>query len=147
MAWCFCGCGRKVKLSRRPMNTSGGRVSEALAALQDAVKDPMHSERMPPGFIEEGEVWREELADIVHGDAHPAQFDVDGMRLWLRNAWDIGGQIKALDDAVAEGEDPDAVMGQMKMGRWINESGLSDDEAQRVITDALEKGQPMPWEQ
>jgi hypothetical protein len=128
------------------MNTSGQRVSEALMTLQEAVRDPMHAERMPPGFVDEGEIWCDELADIVHGDEDPRQFDVDGMRLWLRNAWDIGGQIETMDAAVLEGEDPNAVMNQMNMGRWINESGLSEDEAVQIILEATRNGDPMPWE-
>jgi hypothetical protein len=68
VAECFCGCGRKVKFSRRAPNTSGGRVSEALGKLEAIRADPELRALLDDDFgdfIAEGEGWCEGLAAIT----------------------------------------------------------------------------------
>ena len=91
MAECFCGCGHKVAFSRRPMNTSGRRVSDALARI-DAWTKPLYEETGTPPrnlieFQTAGQVFRDQLAEITHGTRHPRDFDRPSMRRWLKIAW------------------------------------------------------------
>jgi len=89
MARCFCGCGRKIAFSRRPINTSGKRVSKELAAweLRNRIireQAPETSRRNIETFIADGVGLRDSLVEIVHGEADPSTFDADTMRAWLQ---------------------------------------------------------------
>src|SRR4051812_8261221 len=89
MARCFCGCGRRVSTTRRPMNTSGGRVSEILTkhvGYRQIWATTVPDELEPfDNFILEGEAMRAALQTIVHGEADPRSFDVRSMRAWVQH--------------------------------------------------------------
>ncbi len=108
MARCFCGCQQKVSFSLRPMNTSGQRVQDAWMAA---------ARFLPPEdpFLAQGREYHQGLMAIVHREADPRAYDVDGMRTWLRDA------------ATVERD------GTARLGQWVRSEGISDEEGMRRV--------------
>jgi hypothetical protein len=73
------------------MNTSGGRVSEVLTR-HDGYR-AIWADHLPEelsdfdAFVEEGRLFRVELAEIVHETSEPREFDRASMRAWLQHGW------------------------------------------------------------
>jgi hypothetical protein len=147
MARCFCGCGRRVSLIRRPMNKSGQRVSDAvrfLRGVQEVGLDP--SEQRIAVLASAGEVWRDDLADVVHGDRDSREFEVERMRAWLKDAWEVETTLTrgAHTESTPE-ERLDHARNQRELARWMRESGVSHEEAVRQLSNRAIRGEPPPW--
>jgi hypothetical protein len=130
------------------MNTSGGRVLEALATLDAIRTDPSLTELLDDDFkrfVSEGETRRDELAGIVHGESDPGDFDVP-TRAWLEGAWGIESTFEGIKLGVAEGQTPQEALGSVRMGAWLRESGMDEREAAEHLRDVMERGEPLPWE-
>ena len=86
--YCFCGCERKVPFGRGAMNTSGARVTAALAELEGHADAMRHvGADNVDDFLGAGRRWKADLAAIVHREIDPRDVDVGDMRRWLRTAW------------------------------------------------------------
>lgn len=70
------------------MNTSGGRISEALT--RHSGYRVMYTDYLPDELedfdevVANGEWFRDALAQVVHGEVDAERFPVDDMRAWLR---------------------------------------------------------------
>lgn len=132
------------------MNTSGQRVSDALDGLEaDFASDGIRETRDADvdTFLAQGHAIRKGLEGVAHGDLHPADFDRQEMREWLRHAWTTQSEVQAIRVGMAEGETAKQALGAITAGRWIRQSGLSEEEATRELVRRAQAGEPMPWEQ
>jgi hypothetical protein len=136
------------------MNTSGERVSDALVKLdtgfqRDELKELRDQD--VETFLAEGEEIRARLQQITHGELHPRDFDVDGMRAWLRFAWTMEGRQKTVLQGVAEGQPAQVALNDAMMGgairRWMEAEGLSMDYVARELARRVQAGEPMPWDE
>jgi hypothetical protein len=131
------------------MNTSGERVSTALEDLEAAFDEEGIRATRDAGvdaFLADGHRFRAGLQAITHGEIHPADFDIDGMRVWLREAWTMLGEIEGVRMGLADGMTPQESLAAISMGRWVRESGLTDDQVVEELKRRVEAGESMPWE-
>jgi hypothetical protein len=145
------------------MNKSGQRVSDAvrfLRGVQAVGLDP--SEQRIAVLASAGEVWRDELAladvagevwrdelalaDVVHGDRDSREFEVERMRAWLKDAWEVETTLTrgAHTESTPE-ERLDHARNQLELARWMRESGVSHEEAVRQLSNRAIRGEPPPW--
>jgi hypothetical protein len=143
MPRCFCGCGRKVPrfpLFIRSANNLGQDVAERLSWAQAVMDDKLDAE-----WAAEGQAHLEALRDATHGITHPREVENSALSRWLG----YGRQIEVLAIEVgAPGinvwlRKPGAFEGAM--GRWIQESGLSTEQAAQELSRRLDADEPLPW--
>ncbi|HEX4344075.1 MAG TPA: hypothetical protein VHZ31_00795 [Solirubrobacteraceae bacterium] len=132
------------------MNTSGQRVAAAMRRLEAAfeskdIVDAIGGESLV-WFLAAGNTAHTDLQAITHGEMRPADFDVEGMREWLARAWAIEGDIDGIRMGMADGLTAQEAAWYVELGRWMNQSGLSEDHAIHELARRLEAGEPMPWE-
>jgi hypothetical protein len=74
---CFCGCGARLTpfSGLRPVNSRGALVDAALARV------PLT--KATAAWIDDGESWRLDLADVMHRDLERESLDEDAIDCWL----------------------------------------------------------------
>jgi hypothetical protein len=89
MAECFCGCGAKVKLSRRALNGTGQLVRVQLEGLEQrrpAFEEAGVWEGRLEEYVHEGEAIEQDLQRIVHGGRLRLTYGQREIIEWLNRA-------------------------------------------------------------
>ena len=97
---CFCGCGRKVKFTRRALNGTGGLVQAQLDGWEAREPALTESGEWTPGltvFLETGEGIADEMKDLTHGGPLRITTSQRDITAWLNES-------NALLKRVAEGD-------------------------------------------
>lgn len=97
-------------------------VAATTRRLLDFVEEVFGTETIP-GFGEA--TWLYMLVNAVHAADDP---------------------LSAALPSFVEGESPEVTIATTKLGRWVRESGLSDDAALREISRRSNAGESMPWD-
>lgn len=138
-----------MSLTRRPMNKSGHRVSDAVGFLRGIETVGLQpTEQWIVVLALAGEAWRDELAGVVHGDSDPREFEVERMRGWLRDAWEV-------EATLTRGASPESTPEQrleyakyqLQLARWMEDYGVSREEAVRQLSERTMRGEPPPWQE
>jgi hypothetical protein len=132
MATCFCGCDRKVTLTRRAFNGTGRLIRERLL-VWDEIEEPMREagtwSRPLDGFVGTGREMDEDLRKIVHGAPARLLYSQRQMTQWLKDSNRLLKEIQASGTARASGLFPDE-------GPEAAPEEEADSEPQRLDPDA-----------
>lgn len=118
---CFCGCGRKISkfpLGMRSINTRGRLVSERLEFVDGEHPHLKEENDEIAAWCRRGYAFREELIAAMHGETDPRSLEERPIRAWQAEGREIERYIKER---------------YAKLGRWMRESGLSQQEALEAI--------------
>lgn len=85
MAECFCGCGRKVKFTRRAYNGTGRRIAAEYERWQRIGAAGQADDDLVGEILEEGNEHFGDVQEVVHG-GHPAAANQRAITAWLRRA-------------------------------------------------------------
>ncbi len=127
---CFCGCRRtipKFPIGTRAINTRGKQVSERLAFVDDEHPHLKDQNEEIAAWVEQGYAIKAALAAAMHGEADPRSLQEGPIREWQVEGRHIERYIKEQ---------------YAKLGRWVKESGLSEEEA----IEAIRQGEYKPSE-
>ena len=89
MAECFCGCGRKIRFTRRAMNSTGRLVEVQLGAWKRLRPALQPTPRWPEElrtFLDDGRTMSSEIAAIVHGGPLRLTFSQREITRWLKDS-------------------------------------------------------------
>lgn len=145
-ATCFCGCGRKAPLFPlriRNWNKAGRDATECLSWGRAIL-----GERLDPDWEAQGERLIAQLGLLIHEKQRGTlEFDRADIYRWFEYARHIE-QVAVkygLPPVIvgAETNDYDA----LKVGRWMRQSGLTDEQANAEFKRRLDAGEPMPWDE
>lgn len=82
---CFCGCGRKVRFSRRTSNWQGEQLERLIAIFAGVLEqgdDPEHATELTE-LVQRGGQLRDLARDFAHGQIDIEQSDYRGRGEWI----------------------------------------------------------------
>lgn len=74
MAECFCGCGQKVKFTRRAYNGTGRLIANEYERWRELAAQGGADDDLVVGILDQGDEHFAAVQDVVHG-GHPAAAD------------------------------------------------------------------------
>jgi hypothetical protein len=115
------------------MNTSGQRVSAALAEIEKNARPLLESVREHlenpdlnslETFVAAGQEFERQLIEIVHEERNPGNFDRAGMRRWLRLAWEaeMPARVAMAGNEAQEAQQAREEYDEQEMTRYIVEA-------------------------
>lgn len=141
---CFCGCGRKVKFTRRALNGTGGLVQAQLDGWEAREPALTESGEWTPGltvFLETGEGIADEMKELTHGGPLRITTSQRDITAWLNQSNAMLKRVAEGDtSAIAELPEPAPAASESVPAASPKPVDPADREARRAEIEAIRAG-------